>query len=90
MRAKFEFEGSYKPQKRIAYGTLFTPLLDDSLLASRKDYSVAEPALDYGASLPGALAAWVEHYCMGPWGGVMEDEVSRPKAGYTPKPKSCR
>lgn len=36
--------GSFRPQKFIPYGALYgAPLLDDSIVVGRKDYSYAEP-----------------------------------------------
>lgn len=42
MLTKFEMEGNLLPQPFIAYGALFAaPARDDSLVASRRDYTYA-------------------------------------------------
>lgn len=61
-----------------ADGSLFTPLADDNMVASRKDYSYAEPTIEYNAGITGALAAAAEWYQQGTWTGSMKDVLSRP------------
>ena len=42
MLTKFEMEGNFQPQQFTAYGALFAaPARDDSLVASRRDYTYA-------------------------------------------------
>ena len=78
-KGKMDFEGSLTPQRRIAYGTLITPLMDDNLVASRKDYSYTEPTIEYSAALVGAFAQLVEWYGQGPYTGKMTDVLPGPK-----------
>lgn len=72
MKSKLLFESSRLPQAHIAYGTMFSsPLMDDSMVASRKDYSYTEPTLEYQAGLVGALAGMSEMYGLEEWEGDM-------------------
>jgi len=61
--AKLDMEGSFRPQKFIPYGALYgAPLLDDSIVVGRKDYSYAEPTTDGVSGLSGALAGLAQYY----------------------------
>lgn len=63
MYTKFEMEGNYKPQPFIAYGALFAaPARDDSLVASRRDYTYAEPTTEGAGGFTGAVAALASYY----------------------------
>jgi endoglucanase len=72
-KGKLDFEGSRRPQRRIAYGLLMTPLFNDNQVASRKDYTYTEPTLEYPAGLVGALASLSGWYGQGPYKGKMVD-----------------
>ena len=72
-RAKFDFEGSYFPQKHIAWGTLFgSPLMDDGIVNSRRDYTYAEPTVEYNAGAFGAVAALADWFNVPAWEGNPE------------------
>lgn len=69
--AKLDMEGDYSPQKHIAFGTLFGGTLNnDGLVAARKDYTYAEPTIEYNAGITGALAALAQWYNQGPYAGI--------------------
>ena len=56
-------QGSYNPQKFIAYGALYgAPLPDDSLVFGRYDFTYAEPTTDGNGGLTGALAGLAEYF----------------------------
>ena len=50
-----------------------SPLANDNLVASRKDYTYTEPTLEYPAGLVGALASLSGWYGQGPYKGAMVD-----------------
>jgi hypothetical protein len=61
--AKFDMEGSFRPQRFTPYGALYgAPLGDDSIVVGRKDYSYAEPTTDGNAAVTGAFAALAEYF----------------------------
>jgi hypothetical protein len=61
--AKLDFEGSFSPQRFILYGAMLgAPLMDDSLVVGRKDYTYTEPTTDGNGGITGALAALVQYY----------------------------
>lgn len=63
MYTKFEMEGNYKNQPFVAYGTLFAaPSRDDGLVASRRDYTYAEPTIEGQGGFTGAVAALASYY----------------------------
>ena len=71
MRAKFDFEGSRFPQSHTAWGTLFGGVLyDDGLINTRRDYTYAEPTVEYNAGAVGAVAALADWYGTGQYNGV--------------------
>jgi endoglucanase len=72
-KGKLDFEGSRRPQRRIAYGLLMSPLFNDNQVASRKDYTYTEPTLEYPAGLVGALASMSGWYGQGPYTAKMVD-----------------
>jgi len=70
-KAKFDFEGSRTPQAHIAWGTVFgSPLFDDSLINTRRDYTYAESTVEYNAGAVGAIAAMADWYKSGEYTGV--------------------
>ena len=72
-RAKFDYEGSYYPQKHIAWGTIFgAPLRDDGRINSRRDYTYAEPTVEYNAGATGAIAALADWFNSPKWENDVE------------------
>lgn len=72
-RGKLDMEGSVTPARRIPYGYVVTPLADDNMVASRKDYTYTEWTLEYPCGLLGALAHMAGWYKQGPYTGAMKD-----------------
>ena len=72
-KGKLDMEGSATPQRRVVYGSIVTPLLNDNMVASRKDYTYTEWTLEYPACLVGALAHLSGWYKQGPYTGSMVD-----------------
>jgi hypothetical protein len=72
-RGKLDMEGSATPARRIPYGYIVTPLADDNMVASRKDYTYTEWTLEYPCGLIGALAHMSGWYKQGPYKGAMKD-----------------
>lgn len=63
MLTKFELEGNFQNQPFIAYGALFAaPARDDSLVASRRDYTYAEPTTEGQGGFTGAVAGLASYY----------------------------
>lgn len=72
-RGKLDMEGSATPQRRVPYGYVVTPLADDNMVGSRKDYTYTEWTLEYPCGLIGALAHTAGWYKQGPYKGKMTD-----------------
>ena len=64
------------------------PLQDDGLINTRRDYTSAEPTIEYNAGAVGAMAALADFYNSGPYTGVEQLEGVIPFAcmGPTPAP----
>jgi hypothetical protein len=70
-KAKFDFEGSRSNQTHLAWGTLFgSPLYDDSLVNTRRDYTYGESTVEYNSAAVAAIAAMADWYGSGPYTGV--------------------
>ncbi|KAL6781923.1 hypothetical protein ACKKBF_B09970 [Auxenochlorella protothecoides x Auxenochlorella symbiontica] len=74
-RGQMVMISSLQPQPHIAYGAVWgSPLYNDGLIASRKDYTYAEPSNPANTAIVGALAHMVQFYGLqGPYTGDMDE-----------------
>jgi endoglucanase len=77
-KGKLDFESSRYPQRRVAYGHLMTPLINDHMIVARKDYTYAETTIEYQSGFTNALAAFAGWYKQGPYDKPMKDVLARP------------